>query len=277
MVKYICFKCSKIFDRKSNYTYHIENVNCNKNKNGNKIKCEYCDIFINKVNFKRHQINNCKFIPLDIKNNLIEKHNNRKNTKNKIRKNNISKTDEIKFNKKNILNNKYFNDLNKIGEENINIIDLTDIDVKGLKRSLFSLNNSLLLTIINPVRMCFNILNKYPFNKNCIIKNISYLTIYGKFNYNELSISTIDKLIQLKIISSTNFLCKLMNEYEDEIKENRCGIFNQEDIEETLNKINEKKFLKNSEYKKLYNYIKSYYINNNDKFKENFNKKLKVL
>lgn len=277
MVKYTCSKCSKIFNRKSNYIYHIENVNCNKNKNGNKIECEYCNIFIAKENFKRHQINNCKLISLDIKNNLIEKHNNRKNTKNKIKKNNISKTDEIKLNKQNILNNKYFNDLNKIGEENINIIELTDIDVKGLKRALFSLNNSLLLTIINTIRMCFNILNKYPSNKNSIIKNISYLTIYGKFNYDELSISTIDKLIQLKIISSTNFLCELMNEYEEEIKESRCGIFNQEDIEETLNKINDKKYLKNNEYKKLYNYIKSYYINNNDKFKDIFNKKLKVL
>jgi DNA-directed RNA polymerase subunit RPC12/RpoP len=57
MVFYICEKCGKEFNRKSNYMYHIENVkNCDKIKENQNFKCNYCNtLFTLKNNLKRHE------------------------------------------------------------------------------------------------------------------------------------------------------------------------------------------------------------------------------
>jgi DNA-directed RNA polymerase subunit RPC12/RpoP len=275
ITEYKCEKCNKKFDRYSNYNYHIEVFGkCHLKREGNKIECEYCKKIIISNTYKRHLMNYCKNISMDIRNEYIEKHNNRKDTKHKIAKNNMTKTELINFNLENIKSNKYFQDLNNIGFETIDLDNLKQSDTNILINNIKNIDITQINTIYKVIFESFKVLNEYKKNKNCIIKNISSLLMFGKIN-DDLLIKDKKIIIDNKFLSSVNFII-LFIQKNNELLTTEMPTLNLNNLCSILDNIKSKNYDKKNE-KEIKKHIKDYLINNNDKHKKIFKTKLGVI
>jgi uncharacterized C2H2 Zn-finger protein len=289
MVEHICPNCQKIFNKKSTYNYHVNISNKCKGKSKIKIKidnkpitvlnknqkqCEYCYNIISSNKLNKHKLFHCSKIPKKDKKNLIKIYNNRKNTKNKIETKELTRTEIINKNKLNISENIHFQKINNIGFETIEYSKISKYDFNKLIKTIQSVRFYSLDTIYDIVYNTFKILNKFIENKNGMIKNISYLTIYGKMN-NKLKLETMNLFIDNKITSSVNYISIFIEEHSDIIKNNN-PLLSIGDLYDMLNLIASFKCNKVRDAK-LKNFIKEYYINNNEQLKNIFKTKLGVI
>jgi hypothetical protein len=229
MVEYICERCAKKFNKKSNYIAHLSRKNlcksiCNDNKaqkNAQKAgknsrneeeKAFFCDncnkYFLKKYNCERHQ-KTCK-----IKNNEnleklykeLLKEMKKQNKEIKMLKEQLYKPKtETKINAKNICNNNNINSNNTTNNNFVNIVAFGKEDIKYIsKQEWIKLLNMKYMSVKGLIeKIHFN--DKYPENSNVYISNLkdNYAMFY---NGNKWIIETKNEVISNLIDTKTEHL-----------------------------------------------------------------------
>ena len=230
MVKYECNKCSKIFDRKSNYDTHMKRkVACNEQiSNGNNANCKYCKkIFSSYKSLHRHITKgSCKCYDINNKCNV----NCNTNLPNLTNINNGTIDNRVN----NTINNNMKVDVDmklvKFGNENLSYIS-DDLFKSILGRGFKCVEELVDHSHFHP---------DHPENHNIYIANIKndYVVIYDGKKWN---INRKEDVFEDIIYAKSDFLCMKFKELMGQMTETDIKKFtnfiNQRDEDQTMNKI----------------------------------------